>query len=232
MLHTRRSDDRGHAQRGWLESHHTFSFADYHDPRHMGFRSLRVINEDRIQPGQGFPTHSHRDMEIVSYVVQGELEHQDSMGNGSVIRSGDIQRMSAGTGVTHSEYNHSADRLVHLLQIWVLPARTGLAPSYEQRHFSEAARSGCLRIVAAGDARDGSVTIHQDVDMYASILRPGERVRHEIRAGRGVWVQVVRGELSVNGERLSAGDGVAVSDEAAIELAAHTPSETVLFDLA
>jgi redox-sensitive bicupin YhaK (pirin superfamily) len=232
MIRIRRSDERGHAHHGWLESYHTFSFADYHDPRHMGFRSLRVINEDRVQPGQGFPTHSHRDMEIVSYVIAGELEHMDSMGNGSVMRSGDIQRMSAGTGVTHSEYNRSVDRVVHFLQIWVPPARNGLEPSYEQRHFSEASRRGRLRIVASGDARDSSVTVHQDIDIYASILSPGERVRHEIRAGRGVWVQVVRGEISVDGESISGGDGIAVSDEAAIELAAQTPSETVLFDMA
>jgi redox-sensitive bicupin YhaK (pirin superfamily) len=232
MIRIRRSNERGHAQHGWLDSHHTFSFADYYDTRFMGFRSLRVINEDRIQPSRGFSAHSHRDMEILTYVVDGGLEHQDSLGNGSVIRPGDVQRMSAGTGVTHSEYNHSDRDLVHLLQIWVLPEATGIEPSYEQRNFPPEERRGRLRLVASRDAREGSVALHQDVDLYATIVDAGDSLEHQLRAGRGAWVQVVRGAIEVGGERAEAGDGVAIVDEPLIALAAEAASEALLFDLA
>ena len=232
MKSVRKASDRGHARHGWLESFHTFSFADYHDPAHMGFRALRVINEDRVLPGQGFGRHSHRDMEIVTYVIEGALEHGDSLGTGSVIRPGDVQRMSAGTGITHSEYNASRKELVHFLQIWILPERAGIAPSYEQKSFSESERAGRLRLVGARDGRDGSVTIHQDVALYAGLLAPGESVSHELAPGRHAWVQVVRGALSQGETPLAAGDGVAISGESRVELAAREPSEVLLFDLA
>jgi redox-sensitive bicupin YhaK (pirin superfamily) len=232
MKIVRKAADRGHARHGWLESFHTFSFADYHDPEHMGFRSLRVINEDRVQPGQGFGRHSHRDMEIVTYVIEGALEHGDSLGTGSVIRPGDVQRMSAGTGITHSEYNGSKSQLVHFLQIWILPEHAGIQPSYEQKHFSESERAGRLRLVGARDARDGAVRIHQDVALYAGLLAAGQSVAHALAPGRHAWVQVVRGALSLDGTSLAAGDGVAISDESRVELAAREPSEVLLFDLA
>jgi hypothetical protein len=231
MIRIRRSDDRGRAEHGWLSSRHTFSFADYHDPAHMGFRDLRVINEDRVQPGKGFGTHPHRDMEILTWVLSGALEHRDSLGNGSLIRPGDAQRMSAGTGVTHSEHNPSADEPVHLLQIWIVPARRGLAPSYEQKHFPEAERRNALRLVASPDARDGSVRIHQDVAVWTALLDPGQAVRHGLAPGRHAWLQVARGEVELRGERLAAGDGAALGDEPAVALAARAPSEVVLFDL-
>jgi redox-sensitive bicupin YhaK (pirin superfamily) len=231
MITVRKAQDRGHAHHGWLDSHHTFSFADYYDPEHMGFRDLRVINEDTVQPRRGFETHSHRDMEIVTYVLEGALEHKDSLGTGSVIRPGDVQRMSAGTGVSHSEFNHSATELVHLLQIWILPERDGLRPSYEQKHFPAAERSGALRLVASRDARGGSLRIHQDVDLYASLLREGETADHALRPGRNAWLQVARGRCTLNGTPLEAGDGAAVSGEAALRIAGGG-AELLLFDLA
>ena len=232
MITVRPSDERGRSELGWLSSRHTFSFADYLDARHMGFRTLRVVNEDRVQPGGGFPTHGHRDMEIVTYVVEGALEHKDSLGTGSVIRPGEVQRMTAGTGVTHSEYNPSRTEPVHFLQIWILPERQGLAPGYEQRAFPAAEMQGRLRLVAARDGRDGSVTVHQDVRLLAARLAPGEEIVHSLAPGRHAWLQVVRGALVMNGTTLAAGDGAAVSDEARLALAASAPSELLLFDLA
>lgn len=234
MITIRRSEERGHADHGWLDTRHTFSFADYHDGRFMGFSDLRVINEDRVRPGQGFGTHGHRDMEIVSYVLEGELAHRDSMGNGSVIRPGDVQRMSAGAGVRHSEMNPSPDRPVHFLQIWIMPDEQGLRPSYEQKAFPAAERRGRLRIVASRDGREGSVTIHQDAALFVALLAEGDRVRHEVGPGRVAWVQVARGEVSVNGHRLLAGDGAAATREDALEITAHgdQDAEVLVFDLA
>jgi quercetin 2,3-dioxygenase len=232
MIQVRRAKERGHAQHGWLESYHTFSFADYYDPAHMGFRALRVINEDRVQPGQGFGTHPHRDMEIVTYVLDGALAHKDSLGTGSIIRPGEVQRMSAGTGVAHSEFNHSRTELVHFLQIWILPEEEGLPPSYEQRAFPEAECANRLRLVASRDARDGSVKIHQDVDLHAAVFSSGAVLEYTLQGGRHAWLQVAQGRLSVNGEVLSAGDGAAFSNESAVKLAAREPAEILLFDLA
>jgi quercetin 2,3-dioxygenase len=232
MIAVRRSEDRGHARHGWLESRHTFSFADYHDPKHMGFRDLRVINEDRVAPGEGFGKHSHHDMEIVSYVIEGALAHSDSLGNGSTIRPGDVQRMSAGTGVTHSEHNPSETEPVHFLQIWILPDRGGVPASYEQRHFTREERAGRLRLVASHDGREGSVRLHQDVALFAGLLAPGATVTHALLPGRHAWVQVVRGAVTANGAPLEAGDGAAVSEEAALELAAREAAEVLVFDLA
>jgi len=228
----RRSGERGLADHGWLRSFHTFSFADYHDPAHMGFRSLRVINEDRVQPGQGFGTHGHQDMEIISYVLEGELEHKDSMGTGSIIRPGDVQRMSAGTGVRHSEANPSRQELVHFLQIWILPNRRGLTPSYEQKSFSVAERTGALRLVASMDGRDGSVNVHQDVSLFASLLDAGAMVRHVVAPGRAAWIQVAKGEVAIAGERLGTGDAAAIEEAGEIEIRGEEPSELLLFDLA
>jgi quercetin 2,3-dioxygenase len=232
MIVKRASEERGHFDHGWLDTSHTFSFASYHDPRHMGFRSLRVINEDRVQPGRGFGAHSHRDMEIITYVLEGALEHRDSMGTHSVIVPGEVQRMSAGTGVTHSEFNPSPTAPVHLLQIWLLPARAGLRPEYEQRAFPPESKRGTLRLVAAGDGRDGAVTIHQDADLHAALLAPGERVKHTLAAGRHAWLHVVRGAVALNGVDLRAGDGAAVSEETHLEVAAAADAEVLLFDLA
>jgi redox-sensitive bicupin YhaK (pirin superfamily) len=232
MIRIRRADDRGHAQHGWLESYHTFSFADYHAPKFMGFRSLRVINEDRVQPGKGFGTHSHRDMEIVTYVIDGALEHKDSLGTGSVIRPGELQRMSAGTGVAHSEFNHSKNELVHFLQIWILPERKGLPASYEQRAFPATERQDRLRLVCSSDAREETVRIHQDVDLYAAILSEGAEVKHELRKGRHGWIQVVRGCTALDDEDLLAGDGAAISGVTNLRLLARERSEILLFDLA
>jgi redox-sensitive bicupin YhaK (pirin superfamily) len=232
MIRVRRADERGQAERGWLSSRHTFSFGDYYDPNHMGFRQLRVINEDRVQPGQGFPTHAHSDMEIVTWVLDGALEHEDSLGNGSVIRPGDVQRMSAGTGVTHSEFNASSTELVHFLQIWILPERRGLPPGYEQQAFPDAERRSRLRLIGARDGREGSVTIHQDVSLHAALLGSGEAVAHALRPGRHAWVQVARGTVALNGLPLAEGDGAAVSDEARLEVLARTPAELLVFDLA
>jgi redox-sensitive bicupin YhaK (pirin superfamily) len=233
MITIRPADQRGHADHGWLDTRHTFSFAAYHDPQHMGFGPLRVINEDRVAPGTGFGTHGHRDMEILSYVLEGELAHRDSMGNGSVIRPGEVQRMTAGTGVTHSEENPSRQRPVHFLQIWIQPSRRGLAPGYEQRAFPEAERRGRLRLVASPDGADGSVTIHQDARVWIGLLADDERVRHTLAAGRNAWVHVARGELTLGGRPLRAGDGAAVTDEAELDLAATgaAPAEVLVFDL-
>ena len=233
MLQLRRASERGHANHGWLDSYHSFSFASYHDPRFMGFRHLRVINEDRVQPSRGFGTHPHRDMEIISYVLHGGLEHRDSMGNGSVIKPGDVQRMTAGTGVTHSEYNASSQEHVHFLQIWILPERAGLTPGYEQKFFSEEEKKGKLRLLASREGRDGSITVHQDLALHAGILGAGESVEHALRPGRHAWVQVVRGAVSVNGQQLSVGDGAALSQEAAVQIAGlEGGSEVLLFDMA
>jgi redox-sensitive bicupin YhaK (pirin superfamily) len=232
MIAVRPAAERGHADHGWLDTRHTFSFASYHDPRHMGFRSLRVINEDRVKPGEGFGTHAHSDMEILTWVLDGALEHKDSMGNGSVIRPGDLQRMSAGTGVTHSEFNPSTEAGVHFLQIWLLPRERGLPPGYEQKRFSEEKRRGRLRLIAAGDGRDGAVTIHQDADLWTALLQPGESVHHALAPGRYAWLHVARGAVSLNGSTLGAGDGAAVSDEAALEIAGAARAEVLLFDVA
>lgn len=228
----RRGKDRGHANHGWLDTYHTFSFADYHDPRQMGFRGLRVINEDFVQGGSGFATHPHRDMEIVTYVLEGALEHRDSMGNGSVIRPGDVQRMSAGTGVLHSEHNASKRDRVHLLQIWILPERTGVAPSYEQKRFEEAEKRGRLRVVASRDGREGSVQLNADAAIHAALLAPGERVTHAVPAGRHAWVHVVRGAVRVGGELLAAGDAAGVHGPEDVTIDAVEPAEVLLFDLA
>jgi redox-sensitive bicupin YhaK (pirin superfamily) len=232
MIVRRPSSERGLADHGWLQSRHSFSFADYYDPTHMGFRNLRVINEDRVAPGQGFGTHSHRDMEIISYVLDGELGHKDSMGTGSVIRPGDVQRMSAGTGVRHSEMNPSPDRPVHFFQIWLLPEKPGIEPGYEQKRFDATEKQGRLRLVAARDGRDGAITVHADADLYAGLLAPGDSVRLGLQPGRHAWIQVARGTITVNGHRLDAGDGAAVSDETALELTASSDAEVLVFDLA
>ena len=231
MIAVRPAAERGHADHGWLDTRHTFSFASYHDPGHMGFRSVRVINEDRVQPAQGFGTHAHRDMEILTWVLEGALEHKDSMGNGSVIRPGDLQRMSAGTGVTHSEFNPSREAGVHFLQIWLLPRERGLPPGYEQKRFPQESRRGRLRLIAAGDGREGAVTIHQDADVWTALLQPGESLSHRLAPGRYAWVHVARGAVSLNGSTLGAGDGAAVSDESALEITAAAGAEVLLFDL-
>jgi redox-sensitive bicupin YhaK (pirin superfamily) len=232
MITVRPAAERGHADHGWLDTRHSFSFASYHDPRHMGFRSLRVINEDRVKPAEGFGTHAHRDMEILTWVLEGALGHKDSMGNGSIIRPGDLQRMSAGTGVTHSEFNPSPEAPVHFLQIWLLPRERGLPPGYEQKRFPQEERRGRLRLIAAGDGRDGAVTIHQDAALWTALLQPGESVRHALAPGRYAWLHVARGAVSLNGSTLGAGDGAAVSDEAALEITGAARAEVLLFDLA
>ncbi|MGE5415016.1 MAG: pirin family protein [Syntrophomonadaceae bacterium] len=233
MIRIRPAGERGHFDHGWLDTRHTFSFADYHDERHMGFRALRVINEDRVRPGQGFGTHGHRDMEIVTYVLEGALAHEDSMGNGSVIRPGDVQYMSAGTGVRHSEYNASATEPVHFYQIWILPNVTGAAPRYAQRSFDETSRKGKLRLVASGTPSDGAIALRQDANLYASVLGPGETVSLELPAVRHLWVQALRGSVSVNGKEIMAGDGLAASDERSFAFAAgNQGTELLAFDLA
>ena len=232
MIRLRRSDERGHFDHGWLDTRHTFSFGDYDDPAHRGFRSLRVLNEDRVQPGQGFPTHSHRDMEIVTWVLDGALEHRDSLGNGSVIRPGEAQRLSAGTGITHSEFNHSASEPLHFLQIWILPVARGLPPGYEQRSFPEGERRGRFRLVGSADGREGSVTIRQDVDVFATLLARDEAVRHTVRPGRHAWVHAARGEVEVGGQVLAGGDAAAFSGEPGLEISSRGDSEVLLFDLA
>ena len=231
MITPRRSKERGHADHGWLDTFHTFSFADYWDPQYMGWGPLRVINEDFVAPGTGFPTHAHRDMEIITYVLDGALEHKDSLGTGSVITPGEVQRMSAGTGVRHSEFNASKSEAVHLLQIWIEPSRSGIAPGYEQKTFPEPARRGRLRLIAASDGRDGAVTIHQDASVYATNLDRGERVQHALAPGRLAWLQVARGALLLNGERLDQGDGAAIEAEPTLTLEALEPAEALLFDL-
>lgn len=232
MLTLRRAEDRGHFDHGWLNTYHTFSFADYYDPAHMGFRSLRVINEDRVQPGEGFGTHPHRDMEIISYVLEGGLQHKDSMGNGSVIRPGEIQRMSAGTGITHSEFNASSDELVHFLQIWLLPTSRGLQPSYEQKVIAPAEELGRLRLVASPDGRDGSVTIHADALVYSGLFDKGAAAEMSLAIGRHAWVHVADGKASINGHELSAGDGAAISDESAVKIEGIASGRVLVFDLA
>ncbi|MFM9904570.1 MAG: pirin family protein [Pyrinomonadaceae bacterium] len=231
MITIRRSDDRGHANHGWLDTHYTFSFSDYHDPQFMGFRDLRVINEDYIEPDQGFPKHGHRDMEIITYMVSGELSHRDSLGNGETIRPNEVQRMTAGTGVLHSEFSSPTEK-THLLQIWILPEKDRLEPSYEQRFFSPEEKQGKLRLVASRGGDSGSVHINQDVKLYASILDKNEQISLDLAEGRHAWVQVISGTLELNGEILNAGDGAAVSDEIALGLLAQTAgTEFLLFDL-
>jgi redox-sensitive bicupin YhaK (pirin superfamily) len=231
MLQVRQANDRGHAEHGWLDSRHTFSFGDYYDPQHMGLGPLRVINEDRVQPGQGFGRHSHRDMEIISYVLEGALEHKDSLGTGSVIRPGDVQRMSAGTGVQHSEFNHSQSELVHFLQIWIVPDRQGLQPGYAEKNFPETEKRGRLRLVVSGDGRDGSIPIHQDADLYAALLKQDETVVHRFAPDRKGWIQVARGEVTANDVPLAAGDGAALADEDRLSIRASADAEVLLFDL-
>jgi redox-sensitive bicupin YhaK (pirin superfamily) len=228
----RKAGDRGRAEHGWLHSRHSFSFAQYFDPVHMGFRSLRVINEDVVEPGEGFGTHPHRDMEIISYVIEGELEHKDSMGNGSIIRPGDVQRMSAGTGVTHSEFNPKQDAPVHFLQIWIQPSETGLEPGYEQKSYTVEDKTNRLRLIASPDGADGSVTIHQDARLYAALLEPGAQIVQHTGFDRHVWVQVIEGRLALNGERLETGDGAALEHALNITLAGIEKSEVIVFDLA
>ena len=232
MITIRKSEERGHFSHGWLDTYHSFSFDQYYDPAHMHFRSLRVINEDRVRPGQGFPTHSHRDMEIITYILSGALEHRDSMGNGSVIRPGDVQRMSAGTGVSHSEFNPSDTESVHLLQIWILPEARGQAPSYEEKAFPQDERRGRLRLVASEDGRAGSVTIHQDARLYGAILDAGLVVEHTLGANRYAWLQVARGAVKLNEFDLKQGDGAAVNNETDLRMVAQEAAEILLFDLA
>jgi len=231
MTELRPAGERGYADHGWLKSYHSFSFADYHDPRHMGFGPLRVINEDRVAPGTGFGTHGHRDMEIISYVLEGALGHQDSMGNGSTIVPGDVQRMSAGNGVRHSEYNHEKAGTTHFLQIWIEPSVTGMAPSYEQKHFEPAAKRGRLRLIASPDGAEGSVTLHQDARLYAALLDGAERAVHRVEQGRRAYVHVARGSLQVNGQPLGAGDALKIGGSPEIVLEQGTGAEVLLFDL-
>jgi len=232
MITLRKSEDRGHFDLGWLDTYHTFSFDRYYDPAHTHFRSLRVINEDRVAPGQGFPTHSHRDMEIITYILEGALEHRDNMGNGSVIRPGDVQRMTAGSGVSHSEFNSSRDQIVHLLQIWIVPDARNLPPSYEQKFFTAEDRSGKLRLIASPDGSAGSVTIHQDARVYTALLNDSQLIKHTLPPNRYAWIQLARGTLTVNDLELKAGDGAAVSDEQELKIAAGENAELLLFDLA
>jgi quercetin 2,3-dioxygenase len=232
MIRVRRAAERGHFNHGWLDTHHTFSFGDYYDPAHMGFRSLRVVNDDWVQPGQGFGMHGHRDMEIVTYVLEGALQHEDSLSNGSLIRAGELQRMTAGTGVRHSEFNPSDKEWVHLYQIWLLPDRKGLEPSYEELAVDDEQRQGRFCLVASPDRADGSLTIHQDARLYLASLLPGAAVSQQIERGRAAWLQVLRGKVSVLGNDLSAGDGVAITDEKAVAVQATTAAEVLLFDLA
>jgi redox-sensitive bicupin YhaK (pirin superfamily) len=231
MIEIHKSEDRGRAEHGWLRSYHTFSFADYYDPENMGFGHLRVINEDRIQPGTGFGTHGHRDMEIISYVLEGALAHKDSMGNGSTIVPGDVQRMSAGKGVQHSEFNHARD-VTHFLQIWIEPNVSGIPPSYEQKHFDDASKKGTLRLVASPDGREGSVTIHQDAYLYAALLDDADRAVHKLQSGRRAYVHVARGRLTLNGQPLEAGDAAKAVNTAEIVLEKGEGAEVLLFDLA
>lgn len=232
MINVRKSSDRGHADHGWLQSYHTFSFADYYDPKQMGWGPLRVINEDRVQPSEGFGTHGHRDMEIISYVLEGELQHRDSMGNGTTIRPGDVQRMTAGSGVQHSEFNPSQSSLVHFLQIWIEPERPGLTPGYEQKFFGPEEKRARLRLLASRNGREGSVTIHQDADLYASLLTRGEQVSHRIAAGRLAYLHLVKGAASVNGTPLRTGDAAKIESEPELVIAADADSELLLFDMA
>jgi quercetin 2,3-dioxygenase len=231
MITVRPAGARGHAHHGWLDTYHSFSFADYYDPEHMGFRSLRVLNEDYVAPRSGFGTHPHRDMEIITYVLGGQVEHKDSMGSATVIRPGEVQRMSAGTGVLHSEMNRFDEEL-HMLQIWILPERRGLPPSYEQKAFDERERQGRLRVVASPDGREGSVKVHQDMTLHSTLLGQGEKAEYVLKPGRHAWVQLARGSGTLNGVALEAGDGAAISDESTLVLTASAPLEALLFDLA
>jgi len=230
MIIVRKANDRGHADHGWLDTYHTFSFADYYDRAHMGFGALRVINEDRVQPGRGFGTHAHEDMEIITYILEGALEHKDSMGNGSVIRAGDVQRMSAGTGVTHSEFNHSKAEAVHFLQIWIIPEREGLPPSYEQRAVATADLQGRWHLIAASEG--GLVKVHQDAQVYAARLVSGQEVSHTLQPGRRAWLHVARGKVTLNGQALDESDGAAVTQESTLSIVARGNAEVLLFDLA
>ncbi len=230
MMKIRNANERGHADHGWLDAWHTFSFADYHDPQHMGFRSLRVINDDTVAPGRGFGMHGHRDMEIITYVLSGALEHKDSMGNGRVIRPGDFQYMAAGTGVQHSEFNPLPDQATHLLQIWMVPDRRGHEPRYAEKSFNGTSE-GRLNLVASRGGRDGSISINQDVDVWLAKLRAGDSVTHSFQSGRHAWLHVAEGEVEVNGHRLTSGDGAAVSEENQLSLKAHKPTQVLLFDL-
>lgn len=232
MIKIRKADERGHADHGWLDTWHTFSFADYHDPEQMGYSSLRVINDDRVAPGGGFPTHPHRDMEIVTYVLAGALEHQDSMGNGTVIRPGEVQRMSAGTCIRHSEFNASKSEAVHLLQIWIMPEQNGLTPSYEQKFFDSAEKLGKLCLVASPDGRDGSVTIHQDAKIHAALIDPEHPAEYALAQDRRAYLHVAQGEVSLNGQELQAGDGARIEGETGLNLKSASSAEILLFDLA
>jgi redox-sensitive bicupin YhaK (pirin superfamily) len=232
MITIRKAADRGHTKIDWLDSRHSFSFGDYYDPQNMGFGPLRVINDDRVAPGGGFGAHPHRDMEIITYIVSGAVEHKDSLGTGSVIRPGDVQRMTAGSGIRHSEFNPSKTEPVHFLQIWIQPNQKNLTPSFEQRTLPETERLGGLRLIASQDGRDESVTIHQDVDVYAALLKPGQSVRHSIPGGHNAWLQLIRGSISLNGQQLQPGDGAAVQQEQKLEVTAQDESELLLFDLA
>ena len=233
MITIRPNNERGNADFGWLNSKHTFSFGSYYDDNHMGFSDLRVINEDQVAPNQGFGTHSHKDMEIITYVLTGELKHQDSIGNGSIIRQGDVQRMSAGSGIAHSEFNASDRNPVHFLQIWIQPNLFGLKPSYEQKHFTDAEKQGQLKLVISNDGKDGSLTIHQDTSIYASILQRNDRITHDIKENRGVWIQVTKGKISVNGNLLETGDGASITQNDAVSIVGidENDSEFLLFDL-
>ena len=231
MIQMRKAEERGHANHGWLDSYHTFSFADYFDQKHMNFRQLRVINEDRVQPGEGFPTHSHRDMEILTYVLEGSLEHKDSMGNGSIIKRGDIQRMSAGTGVTHSEYNASKKELVHLLQIWILPEKAGIKPGYEQSRIDDGSRKNRLHSIASSNPKNGAVKIHQDAELFTALLDKDQRVDYTLKNMRHAWLQTASGAIEVNGKVLEEGDGAAISEEKKLDISAKKDSEFLLFDL-
>lgn len=230
MITIRPAAERGRTEAGWLDSQHTFSFGEYFDPQHMGFRALRVINEDRVVPGAGFPTHGHRDMEIVTYVLDGAIAHKDSLGTGSVIRPGEVQRMTAGTGIRHSEFNHSPNDKLHFLQIWILPEKTGLAPGYEQKSFAR--QPGVLRLVGSRDGREGSITVHQNVNIHAGVLRDGDKVEFTPASDRHVWLQVARGFVTVNGQELKSGDGAAISGERSLKIVGQSDAEIVLFDLA
>ncbi len=232
MMQIRKAEDRGHFNHGWLDTYHTFSFAEYQDAQHMGFRKLRVINEDRVAPGMGFPTHSHRDMEIITYVMEGELQHKDSIGNGALIRPGDVQRMSAGSGVTHSEYNASKKNPVHLLQIWIFPDKANLAPGYEQKTISPRTQEEKFVLLASPDAAGGSVTVHQNVRLLAAILSAGQETKISLKKGRHAWVQVAHGAIALNKKTLNQSDGAAISDETTLQFSAKKDSEVLLFDLA
>ncbi len=232
MITIRKSEERGHFNHGWLETYHTFSFASYRDPQHMSFRKLRVINEDFVSPGQGFSPHDHHDMEIITYVLEGALEHKDGLGNGSVIRPNEVQKMTAGRGITHSEFNNSKTEKVHLLQIWIFPDKKGLEPGYEQKTFAEEDKLNRLRLIASPDRADGSVIIHQDVRLYASILEPAKTLEYRVGEDRHIWIQLVRGSVLVNGQLLSEGDGVSASHETMLQIEARQKAEFLLFDLA